>query len=379
MKTILFICLTAFITIHSAEKHSGNLGINELQKIKSDSEKAYLEYDQNLMMQNIAICERLLSQQPENEYVVYYSILNRYRLVNFAMSYKNIDMQKNQSDKLFDEIKLLENSNELKAEVNVLEAATLMINLSSNMSDAPATAAKIHQLLAEAEAIDKDNPRIYLIKGIMTLNTPPQFGGSVEGALKLFEKAQKLYADNSTDEKISWGFYESKAWNGLALQKKNLHNEAINIYKSVLKEKPEYKWVKYQLLPSASAKLPADNNIGRLIIKINGLDSDIGKVRIAVSNSSESYYSKQFYKSITVEPKNKKCEAIIENVPYGEYAISCFHDQNDNNKLDRLASGIPTEKYGFSNNATGNFGPASYDDAKFNLSKKELIVSFNVN
>ena len=47
----------------------------------------------------------------------------------------------------------------------------------------------------------------------------------------------------------------------------------------------------------------------------------------------------------------------------GQYAISAFHDVNDNKELDTNWMGIPKEKYGFSNNARGFMGPPSFEDA----------------
>ena len=40
--------------------------------------------------------------------------------------------------------------------------------------------------------------------------------------------------------------------------------------------------------------------------------------------------------------------------------------------------GIPTEDYGFSNDAKGNFGPASFDDSSFELDDNKTI-EINVN
>jgi uncharacterized protein (DUF2141 family) len=41
--------------------------------------------------------------------------------------------------------------------------------------------------------------------------------------------------------------------------------------------------------------------------------------------------------------------------------------------------GIPTEDYGFSNNASGTFGPADYDDAKFLIDQTEMTIKISVN
>ncbi len=52
----------------------------------------------------------------------------------------------------------------------------------------------------------------------------------------------------------------------------------------------------------------------------------------------------------------------IHGLPQGRYAVKLFHDANDNGELDRNLVGIPTEGYGFSNNA-GRRGPPSFSDA----------------
>lgn len=51
----------------------------------------------------------------------------------------------------------------------------------------------------------------------------------------------------------------------------------------------------------------------------------------------------------------------------GVYALSCFHDLNGNGKLDTNLLGIPTEPYGFSNNARPKFRAPRWAEAKFEL------------
>jgi uncharacterized protein (DUF2141 family) len=49
----------------------------------------------------------------------------------------------------------------------------------------------------------------------------------------------------------------------------------------------------------------------------------------------------------------------------GTYAISVFHDENSNGKLDTNFLGIPKEGVGASNDAKGHFGPPKFADAAF--------------
>ena len=51
-------------------------------------------------------------------------------------------------------------------------------------------------------------------------------------------------------------------------------------------------------------------------------------------------------------------------VPPGRYAISLFHDENSNGKLDTVLM-IPREGFGFSRDAKVRFGPPSFDAAAF--------------
>ena len=54
--------------------------------------------------------------------------------------------------------------------------------------------------------------------------------------------------------------------------------------------------------------------------------------------------------------------ALSLNVPPAKYAVAVFHDANNNEVLDKNAFGIPTEAYGFSNNARGRFAPHDFSD-----------------
>ncbi|MCK6616175.1 MAG: DUF2141 domain-containing protein [Cyclobacteriaceae bacterium] len=88
-----------------------------------------------------------------------------------------------------------------------------------------------------------------------------------------------------------------------------------------------------------------------------------GTVRMALYNNSADFMKKhKAVREVAVE--GTSVTVIFENLEPGEYAISCYHDVNNNNKLDSNFMGIPREPYGFSNNARGTFGPPSFEDAR---------------
>jgi uncharacterized protein (DUF2141 family) len=68
-------------------------------------------------------------------------------------------------------------------------------------------------------------------------------------------------------------------------------------------------------------------------------------------------------RSVTV-PAGATVELRFEAVPAGRYAISLFHDENGNGRLDKRLM-VPREGYGFSRDAPVRFGPPSFASAAF--------------
>lgn len=60
-------------------------------------------------------------------------------------------------------------------------------------------------------------------------------------------------------------------------------------------------------------------------------------------------------------------EDVVLHLPPGVYGVMAYHDRDDDRKLDTLPIGLPTEPYGFSNDARGTFGPPGWRAASFRL------------
>ena len=66
-------------------------------------------------------------------------------------------------------------------------------------------------------------------------------------------------------------------------------------------------------------------------------------------------------------PVNGVATVEIE-LPNGIYAISLYHDVNGDGELNKVPLvGLPTEPYGFGNDASGKFGPASFEDSAIEI------------
>lgn len=114
-----------------------------------------------------------------------------------------------------------------------------------------------------------------------------------------------------------------------------------------------------------------------LTIKITGVPSDKGKIMIGVYNKKEGFRDeKHTYKNLTVNAVKGTMTVYIPDLPNGNYAIAVFHDANENGKLDKNFLGVPTEKYGFSNNAMGSFGPPDFEDCVVKVEgDKEISIN----
>ena len=107
-----------------------------------------------------------------------------------------------------------------------------------------------------------------------------------------------------------------------------------------------------------------------LSIHISGISKLKGSLFIAVFRATDDFpvFGKQF-KGIIKEVEGKSQNYTFDNLPEGEYALAIYQDENRNKILDKNLLGIPTEIYGFSNNARRNFSAPSFQEAKFKLNK----------
>jgi len=118
---------------------------------------------------------------------------------------------------------------------------------------------------------------------------------------------------------------------------------------------------------------------GNLKIAVDGCPSDQGLVKIALVNSAEGYKdSSKALMTKAVPVRNGKAEYDFKGVPFGEYAVTVYHDANGNNQLDKSIFGKPLEAYGFSNNARGIIGRPDYKKAVFTLEKAEMTMAISV-
>ncbi|OIQ35214.1 MAG: hypothetical protein BM563_12000 [Bacteroidetes bacterium MedPE-SWsnd-G1] len=112
-------------------------------------------------------------------------------------------------------------------------------------------------------------------------------------------------------------------------------------------------------------------------VAINDIGTDKGTMYYMIFDSEESFNKRKALKSSYSKITNGKTTTSFSDLPNGNYAVLCFHDVNDNQQMDLLESGIPKEQYGVSNNVF-NFGPPSFDEAKFEVNNTNLTFEIEL-
>ncbi len=111
-----------------------------------------------------------------------------------------------------------------------------------------------------------------------------------------------------------------------------------------------------------------------LTVTIENVKSTDGKINVAVYDNEAGFLKfDKVYKAASVPSKKGSSQVVIKDLPYGTYALAVFHDENDNDKLDRNIFGIPKEPLGFSKRGMKTFGPPSFRECSFELTSNHSI------
>ncbi len=114
-----------------------------------------------------------------------------------------------------------------------------------------------------------------------------------------------------------------------------------------------------------------------ILVSVENIKEDSGKILFGV------YSENTFLKAAPEFRAQSKivdgvASATFKDLPPGTYAISCFHDKNDNSQMDFEPTGMPLEPYGVSNNKIDYYGPPQWSDAKFELEDKSINMTIKL-
>jgi uncharacterized protein (DUF2141 family) len=108
-----------------------------------------------------------------------------------------------------------------------------------------------------------------------------------------------------------------------------------------------------------------------ITVTVVNATTDNGKVSFALYD--QVTFMKTPLKGASAKIIKGKSTVTFKNITQGEYSVICFHDKNNNGKIDFNENGMPLEDYGASNNNM-DFGPPSFLDSKFTVIEEDVCL-----
>jgi len=111
-------------------------------------------------------------------------------------------------------------------------------------------------------------------------------------------------------------------------------------------------------------------------VSVSQISSDKGALVVQVYDSEDTWLSDEtvLSKRYELQPGDSATTVTIPiELEAGNYALSVYHDENDNKQLDANFIGIPKEPVGLSNDHRPKFGPPKYRKAEVEVKEGSVI------
>lgn len=115
-----------------------------------------------------------------------------------------------------------------------------------------------------------------------------------------------------------------------------------------------------------------------LELTVTNVETADGAVHVAVFDSQNGWKSNSAVEGAVVDAATGSVTLTIDGLAPGEIGIKLYHDVDGDGDLDTRSFGIPSEPYGFSNDAPVSFGPPSFDSAAFDVTADGAIQTITL-
>ncbi|MCU4675141.1 hypothetical protein N7931_05790 [Catenovulum sp. 2E275] len=182
-------------------------------------------------------------QKMVNTLTGYDLALAQYRLALSANVTGQTELANNTIEQAINTLEALDKKSPDNVEIKALLAQVYGYKISIEPQKAAYYGPKAGEKLAQAQALAPDNPRVLLVQGISKYTTPVMFGGDINAALSLFERAAQAYASEQ-NLTYQWGYAEAYTWQGLVNQQLGNTEQAKQNWQQALAVDADYGWAK---------------------------------------------------------------------------------------------------------------------------------------
>lgn len=119
----------------------------------------------------------------------------------------------------------------------------------------------------------------------------------------------------------------------------------------------------------------AQSTASSLEVTVTGITTVKGSIRLALCPPQAGFpdCGSKAVRAVTTPVTGGSVRILLGGLPPDTYAISVFHDANNNGKLDTFA-GIPREGYGFSRNPAFKPRAPKFEEARIAVSGTSAIA-----
>ena len=242
METIIIFLMTAGIM--------GNvLAQNTVKEVEY---AAYLNASKTLWKQAIDRRQKAYDSD-QNPNKLYDLTLAQYGLLNATIIDQDKKLFEEYVDLTVESLEKLIKSDKQWAEPKAVLSSVYGLKMGFSPWKGVFLGSKSGSLIEQALKLNDNSPLVWKIEASSKLFTPSMFGGDEEAAVEAFRKAVSLFEAAPDHLANNWLYLDALAWLGQACEKTGKQEEAIATYEKAVAAEPEFKWVKYKLLPAAKA------------------------------------------------------------------------------------------------------------------------------
>lgn len=135
------------------------------------------------------------------------------------------------------------------------------------------------------------------------------------------------------------------------------------------------------VLANLSPSAFAQSSCPGIHVRILNIKNSTGTIACALFESSTGFPAEYLHHAtniMVIKIRDSQARCDFEDIAPGTYALAVIHDENMSGKLDTNRLGVPTEGYGFSNDAKAFLGAPSFPAAKFQYDGQNLDMTIGL-
>lgn len=131
---------------------------------------------------------------------------------------------------------------------------------------------------------------------------------------------------------------------------------------------------------ATSAQVGQSSSTLTLRVQMEGFENADGEAGVAVWNAAQGFPEEIEHAVATtyVTILDGGAVALFDRLEPGRYAITVYHDKNDNHRFDKNWLGMPKEDWGVSNNVRPRLRAPRFAEAVRDLGPGEQLVEIRV-